>query len=205
MGFPSSGCEAFYRNAMDDVQGFLTKKHHNRYKVYNLCSERSYPSSEFQKVSHDFTFDDHNPPAFVCLLDFCIDVKNFLSKNDSNVVAVHCKAGKGRTGVMICCYLVYAGICKSAYEALVYYGMIRTKDAKGVTIPSQIRYVYYFEHFLKTSLQILKPMPYKTVVQKIYKIRMGTIPNLSKGGIFPNFKVICKGHVFYNFNKDENL
>ena len=43
-----------------------------------------------------------------------------------------------------------------------------------------------------------------TVVQKIYKIRMITIPNLTKGGIFPNIEVICKGHVFYNFKKSEN-
>ena len=42
MGFPSTGCEGFYRNSMADVQGFLTLKHHNRYKVYNLCSERTY-------------------------------------------------------------------------------------------------------------------------------------------------------------------
>ena len=46
-------------------------------------------------------------------------------------------------------------------------------------------------------------MKLDTVVQKIYKIRMITIPNLTKGGIFPNFEVICKGHVFYNFRKQE--
>lgn len=31
------------------------------------------------------------------------------------------------------------------------------------------------------------PIPYKTTVQKIYKIRMITIPNLEKGGMVPNF------------------
>ena len=123
-------------------------------------------------------------------------------------MAIHCKAGKGRTGVMICCYLVYSEECKTAYEALVYYGIVRTQDEKGVTIPSQIRYVYYFEHFLKQykkAASINRSLQYKTVVQKIYKIRMITIPNLEKGGIFPNFQVICKGHVFYNFNKEENV
>lgn len=106
---------------------------------------------------------------------------------------------------MICCYLVYAGICKSAHEALVYYGEIRTANLKGVTIPSQIRYVYYFEHFLKgqRGLFVDKPIPYRTIVQKIYKIRMITTPNIEKGGMIPNVQVICKGHVFYDYNKEE--
>ena len=102
------------------------------------------------------------------------------------MVAIHCKAGKGRTGVMICCQLVYSQICKTAYEALLYYGEIRTYDGKGVTIPSQIRYVYYFEHYLKL-MRANENLNYKTVVQKIYKIRMITVPNLERGGMIPNF------------------
>lgn len=70
------------------------------------------------------------------LVDFCKNVSEFLDASEHNVAGIHCKAGKGRTGVMISCYLVYSGYCKTAREALVYYGTVRTKNHKGVTIPS---------------------------------------------------------------------
>ena len=34
---------------------------------------------------------------------------------------------------------------------------------------------------------------------------MITIPNLEKGGMQPNFQVICKGHVFYDWRKQEKM
>jgi protein-tyrosine phosphatase len=42
-------------------------------------------------------------------------------ENGSNVVVIHCKAGKGRTGTAICCYLIYSGRFMTADEALDYY------------------------------------------------------------------------------------
>ena len=53
-----------------------------------------------------------------------------MNKDEQNICAIHCKAGKGRTGVMICCYLLYSRIFTSAKDALKYYGMIRTKNRK---------------------------------------------------------------------------
>lgn len=117
-----------------------------------MCIEKDkkYDPSVFTGglVCDDFNFYDHNPPHFDLLVACCQDIHKFLSKHPKNVVAIHCKAGKGRTGVIICCYLLYSKYCKSAYEALVFYGKIRTNDCKGVTIPSQIRYVYYFSYFI---------------------------------------------------------
>jgi len=41
------------------------------------------------------------------------------------------------------------GTCKDSDDALTYYGNQRTKDGKGVTIASQIRYIRYYEKVLK--------------------------------------------------------
>ena len=58
------------------------------------------------------------------------------------------QAGKGRTGVVIAAYLLRSGQAASAGAALRTFGDQRTSDGKGVTIPSQIRFVHYFEQAL---------------------------------------------------------
>lgn len=153
MGLPGSGISSIYRNSLTDTRNFLDTRHPNHYKIYNLCIEKDkkYKADLFPlgQVNDEFGFHDHNPPPFDLLLACCQDIHRFLQADPQNVVAIHCKAGKGRTGVIICCYLLYSRYCKSAYEALVFYGKVRTSDGKGVTIPSQIRYVYYFDHFVR--------------------------------------------------------
>eukprot|EP01027_Heterolobosea_sp_BB2_P015315 GEZU01021925.1.p1 GENE.GEZU01021925.1~~GEZU01021925.1.p1 ORF type:complete len:126 (+),score=10.01 GEZU01021925.1:123-500(+) len=47
MGFPSQDLEGLYRNPMPEVQRFVELHHKDRYKVYNLCSERSYDPAFF--------------------------------------------------------------------------------------------------------------------------------------------------------------
>lgn len=82
------------------------------------------------------------------MLQFCTDICLFLIRNPNAVATIHCKAGKGRAGMMAVCYLIFSGLCKTSQEALDHYAKQRTQNGKGVTIPSQKRYIQYFEAFL---------------------------------------------------------
>ena len=84
----------------------------------------------------EYPFDDHQAPTFALIYGMCEDLDKWLNSDPLNVAGIHCKAGKGRTGIMICCYLLYCRLFKNSYEAMKYYGYMRTKNHKGVTIPS---------------------------------------------------------------------
>ena len=168
MGFPSTGVEKMYRNSLTDVIKFFHTRHNDQVKIYNLCLEkdRIYNKNLFpnSKVGL-FPATDHNPCPIKLILEFCIDICLYLTKNPNGVAAVHCKAGKGRTGVMICSYLIFSGLCKSSEKAFRYYARIRTKNNTGVTIPSQKRYIKYFETFLQANFC----PPYIYLIPKIIK------------------------------------
>jgi protein-tyrosine phosphatase len=102
-------------------------KHDHKYKIYNLCEEKNYqyditkfqvsfvsqksrkfhqfPASR-QQQSASFPFCDHNPPNIELITSFCNDVHKWLSEDRDNVAAIHCKAGKGRTGESLMSLLI---------------------------------------------------------------------------------------------------
>ena len=187
MGYPAEGVEALYRNSMQEVKRFFETFHKGKYAVYNLCFERQYDLAQHFERSFRFGFDDHNPCPLQLIKPFCDSVGDWLNKDVKHVAAIHCKAGKGRTGMMIACYLVHSGQCATADEALFYFGEQRTKNKKGVTIPSQMRYVHYYEQLLRRGS--VQPYTYQ-----ITHVRFVGVPNfdsgLLSGGCDPYFQAM---------------
>lgn len=163
MSFPASGIESLWRNHIDEVQQYLNTRHANSYLILNL-SGRKYDYQKLNDSVLDFAFPDHHNPPIELLFNICKKMHDFLMKDERNVVVVHCLAGRGRTGSICACYLCYNGMFDNGSEALEFFAIKRSRESKGVTQPSQRRYVQYFSEILHGRDGHDRPLKLKKVI-----------------------------------------
>ncbi len=146
-GFPATGIEHAYRNPRYELVRFLEKYHKDHYKVYNFCCEpgRGYSPDVFAGRVERYPFKDHNTPPLETMVAFANSAKLWLDEDPLNVVTMHCKAGKGRAGLMCCVLLIRSGVCQSAKEALDLYDRERVTNNRGLTVCSQRKFVVFYE------------------------------------------------------------
>ena len=101
----------------------------------------------------------------------------------NNIVIVNCNAGKGRTGTSIASFLMFSGLAENAADAITYYGWQRFEHGRGVTQPSQVRYVHYFEGVYKRLIQ-------SPSIKILEKIVITTVPKISDDGVRPYIEVL---------------
>ncbi|XP_036084411.1 phosphatidylinositol 3,4,5-trisphosphate 3-phosphatase TPTE2-like [Rousettus aegyptiacus] len=202
MSFPSSGKQSFYRNPIKEVVRFLDTKHQNHYQVYNLCSERSYDPKYFHHRVHRIMIDDHNVPSLSEMLEFSKEVSKWMAQDDENIVAIHCKGGKGRTGTMVCVCLIVSEIFKTAEDSLYYFGERRTDKTastkfQGVETPSQNRYVGYFADVKNIYNLTLPP-------RKVLTIKKIIIYSIHGNGSDLKVRIIIKRKVVFSGSASKN-
>lgn len=187
MAYPADGLESMYRNKIKDVSKFMRERHGEFFMIIN-ASDRKYDYSYFDNRVFSLKWPNHYPCPFVTFVKGIIDISSYLLQNKHNVVAVHCLAGKGRTGSLICGILFISGLFNSILDTNNFY---LCKRAVNVTYASQIRYLTYFDTYLregKDCLQ-LKAKTLKKIIIKTSKIKFY---------LERDFK-LC----FYDFQNDE--
>jgi phosphatidylinositol-3,4,5-trisphosphate 3-phosphatase/dual-specificity protein phosphatase PTEN len=151
MAFPGEGIRKLYRNSIHTVKEFLDKKHPGKSLVINISGEK-YTYDLFENKVKEYDWIDHQAPKLSVLFEICKEMYSFCLSDPESVVAVNCRAGKGRTGTVICCFMLFSGIFTDPKDALDYYSIKRFQSGEGVTQPSQKRYVYFFHEILTKKI-----------------------------------------------------
>ncbi|KAJ8004633.1 hypothetical protein DPEC_G00138350 [Dallia pectoralis] len=185
VSFPSTVEETSYSANIREVASMLRSKHQDNYLLFNL-SEKCYDINQLNPKVLDFGWPDHHAPALDKICSICKAMDTWLSADSHNVVVLHNKGNRGRTGVVVAAYMHYSNITASADQALDRFAMKRFYEDKVLPVgqPSQKRYVEYFSGLLSGHIKINnKPL-------FLHHVIMHGIPDFeSKGGCRPFLKI----------------
>ncbi|XP_041936544.1 tensin isoform X4 [Alosa sapidissima] len=185
LSFPTGSDEHSYTSHLKDVAAMMRSKHGEHYLVLNLSEHRNDIVKLNPKVM-DFGWPDQHAPALDKICSICKAMDTWLNADIHNVVVLHNKGNRGRTGVVIAAYMHYSNISASADQALDRFAMKRFYEDKALPVgqPSQRRYVQYFSGLLSGHIKINnKPL-------FLHHVIMHGIPNFeSKGGCRPFLKI----------------
>uniref|UniRef100_A0AAY4B9J5 Tensin 1 n=1 Tax=Denticeps clupeoides TaxID=299321 RepID=A0AAY4B9J5_9TELE len=182
-----TGCsdDHSYTSHLKDVVSMLRNKHGEHYLLLNL-SERRNDLTKLNPKVLDFGWSDHHAPALDKICAICKAMDTWLNTEPHNVVVLHNKGNRGRTGVVVASYMHYSNISGSADQALDRFAMRRFYEDKALPMsqPSQRRYVQYFSGLLSGQIKINnKPL-------FLHHVIMYGIPNFeAKGGCRPFLKI----------------
>ncbi|KAK0883925.1 Telomerase protein component 1 [Friedmanniomyces endolithicus] len=97
-----------YRNPLPQLLRFLNAKHSSRWAIWEFRAEGTgYSDDEVDGGQvHHFPWPDHHPPPFGLVPEIVGSMREWLRGEEGRVAVVHCKAGKGRSGTVVCSYLI---------------------------------------------------------------------------------------------------
>nr|XP_033801886.1 tensin-1 isoform X2 [Geotrypetes seraphini] len=183
--YSSATEEPTFCTNLKEVAQMLKCKHGDNYLLFNL-SERRHDISKLHSKVLDFGWPDLHAPALEKVCTICKAMDTWLNIDPHNVVVIHNKGNRGRTGVVIAAYMHYSNISASADQALDRFAMKRFYEDKVLPVgqPSQKRYIHYFSGLLSGTIKMNnKPL-------FLHHVIMHGIPNFeSKGGCRPFLRI----------------
>ncbi|XP_059925339.1 tensin-2-like isoform X2 [Gadus macrocephalus] len=177
--------EQRYRGNLQEVAAMLKSKHQDKFLLLNLSEKRHDIASLNPKVQ-DYGWPDHHAPPLDRICAVCKAMDTWLISDPQNVVVLHCKGNKGKTGVIVAAYMHYSKITAGADQALTTLAMRKFCEDKVSSSlqPSQNRYIFYFGGLLSGSIKMNSSPLF------LQQILIPSLPNFqAEGGYYPFLKI----------------
>lgn len=140
---------SIYANSLSDLVHYLDANHGRaHWRLWNLHQELNNEydvnDPELRGRAVYVPWPDHQPPPFSQLLSILDSIGNHLASDSGNVAVIHCRWGKGRSGlVAVGVLMTKLGYTMDTADALFTDKRMRTGFGSGVSIKSQRRYANY--------------------------------------------------------------
>ena len=134
------------------LQQYFYERHKNKIRVLSLCREdfNNFNKNLFAPLPYViYPLIDHESPSIAEIDMICQDIDTYLKSDKDNTVVIHCHSGKGRTGLVIICYLLYSLMLDNIEQAHRLVNERRTDNNSCAKNPCQKRYVFYYERYLQ--------------------------------------------------------
>ncbi|XP_074527166.1 tensin-2-like isoform X2 [Halichoeres trimaculatus] len=174
--------EQRYRRNLQEVASMLKSKHQDKFLLLNL-SEKRHDITRLNPKVQDFGWPDLHAPPLDRICAVCKAMETWLTAEPLNVVVLHCKGNKGKTGVIVAAYMHYSKISARADQALTTLAMRKFCEDKVSSSlqPSQNRYIYYFGGLLSGTIKMNSSPLF------LHQILIPSLPNFQAGGGFYPF------------------
>ncbi|XP_056128814.1 tensin-2-like [Lampris incognitus] len=169
--------EEQYRKNLQEVATMLKSKHQDKFLLLNL-SEKRHDITRLNPKVQDYGWPDLHAPPLDRICAVCKAMETWLTSDPHNVVVLHCKGNKGKTGVIVAAYMHYNKISAGADQALTTLAMRKFCEDKVSSSlqPSQNRYIYYFGGLLSGSIKMNSSPLF------LHQILIPSLPNFQAGG-----------------------
>ncbi|XP_032369760.1 tensin-2 isoform X2 [Etheostoma spectabile] len=180
--FPPDLEEQRYRSNLQEVASMMKSKHQDKFMLLNL-SEKRHDITRLNPKVQDYGWPDVHAPPLDRICAVCKAMETWLTSDPHNVVVLHCKGNKGKTGVIVAAYMHYSKISAGADQALTTLAMRKFCEDKVSSSlqPSQNRYIYYFGGLLSGTIKMNSSPLF------LHQILIPSLPNFQAGGGFYPF------------------
>jgi protein-tyrosine phosphatase len=148
-----SSTDFWKRNDVRIIADFVHETYGQHFYLINL-HEQCYDAGLFDNQVLFLPCPDHCAPRLSYFLSITGSMVEIRDRDPDVVFFVHCKAGRGRSGMILVAYDLRIGYISSASEGILTVNAKRSPDGIGISIPSQSRFLRYFERLCQDGAPI---------------------------------------------------